>query len=77
MRRIKKKEFKNGIRYCTYCKSEGKMKEHAIYRRSTTDLACELHKPIMAKAQAKEDRLEGLGESEGEYQARQIYERLF
>jgi len=50
MRKITKREWENGMRYCTFCKQEGKVKPPAEYRNqhnTTIQLACEEHKHLL------------------------------
>ena len=41
MRKIRNKERKNGMKYCTFCKPK---RVEAIYRDAHMNLACEEHK---------------------------------
>lgn len=54
MRRLKPIEIHKGMKYCTFCKREGKQKVPALWRSqywgtesNKTQLACPLHKDLI------------------------------
>lgn len=54
MKRISGKQRENGMRYCTYCKDEGKGRIDALWRESGGGMrfACESHRD---KIEAREN----------------------